>query len=175
MNRPVSFRSFRASVARLAVAGLLAGGAFSALPAAAKNKPLDAKLIQLDGSKVKLSDLRGKPLLLEMWATWCLPCREQAEVLHQLDDVLAERGVAVYAVDVGEKTEVVAEHLERTPSAYPVLLDPVQTLASRLRIAELPALVLLRADGTVAATVVGLTRRDGVLELLEQLAVPGAE
>lgn len=140
-----------------------------------QDKPLDAKLGRLEGGKVKLSELRGQPLLLKLWATWCIPCRQQAEILDSLEGVLTERGIATYAVDVGEKNDAVRGFLGRNPSRFPVLLDKYLVLNSKLKVRSLPTLVLLRADGTVAATAVGVTPRERVIELLDQLAGPAAD
>lgn len=158
--------------------------------------------MDLEGNKVKLAELRGSPILLELWASWCLPCREQAEIIQGLAEEFDQRGIEVYAVNVGEDPEVVIAHLEtfqtvarareidssgagagpkpartptldgrvgREPSANPVLLDRAQAISTRLAIGELPALVLLDSDGTVTATAVGLTDRERLLAMLDQL------
>lgn len=151
---------------------LLAVGAGVTSAGEGSNKPLDAKLRDLDGGKVKLADLRGTPVLLELWATWCQPCRQQAEVVEGLAETFDERGIAVYAVNVGEEREKVEQHLEREPNANLVLLDRLQTIPTRLELVELPALVLLDADGVVAATAVGLTGREEVMTMLDRLASP---
>lgn len=149
----------------VAVAAVLVG------PVAAdgRDRPLDAKLVRSEGGKVRLSEVRGRPVLLELWASWCLPCREQTEILEGLGEVLATRGIDVYAVNVGETPETVRAHQAREQSAFPVWLDRVQAIPTRLGIERLPALVLLAPDGTVAARAVGVTRREKVLELLDRL------
>lgn len=170
----MSIGTFRGRRTRSGALGLALLAAFLGSSAAAggKNKPLDAKLLDLDGDRVKLADLRGTPALLELWATWCLPCGEQSEVVEELAAEFEEREIAVYAVNVGEKQETVEYHLEREPSANPVLLDRLQTIPTRLGLVELPALVLLDADGVVAATAAGLTGREEVLTMLDEIASP---
>lgn len=148
--------------------------ALLAPPAAtAAERPLKAKLRTLDGETVRLADLRGRPVLLDLWATWCGPCREQKAELEALAGELEAQGIDIYAVNVGEEPDRVREHLAAEPTPFPVLLDPVQTVASRLRLGGLPALVLLRADGTVAGVVEGLARRDQIRELVEGLETGG--
>lgn len=75
----------------------------------------------------------------------------------------------VYSVNEGEDLEKVEKHLESSPSAFPVLLDRSQTIANKMEIGELPALVLLRADGAIAALTLGVTRLDGIEVMLGQL------
>lgn len=146
----------------------------AAVPASAAgrevSKPLDAKLQKLDGGKVKLAELRGEPVLLELWASWCLPCRQQSAILEELSPEIEGHGIRAFAVNLGEETEVVQKHLERSPAAFPVLLDRWQVLSSKLRIGELPALVLLDADGRLVELQLGLAQRDDVLALLEQVS-----
>jgi thioredoxin-like negative regulator of GroEL len=166
-KRPARGRCGDALLAALACAVL---AVCLATPAQARDKPLDAKLQRLDGTKVTLAELRGTPVLLDLWATWCLPCREQAEILRGMEAQLAERGVHVFAVNVAEEESLVATFLGREPSHYPVLLDRRQTIATRLQLGELPALVLLAPDGTVAGSVLGLSRSEQVLDLLGKLA-----
>ncbi|HVF59813.1 MAG TPA: TlpA disulfide reductase family protein [Thermoanaerobaculia bacterium] len=148
-------------------AAALGAAAVSAAPAPAK--PLEAKLDRLEGGKLKLSELRGQPVLLELWATWCMPCREQAEIVRELAAELAGRSVAVLAVNQGEGDKVVQKYLAEHPSHYPVVLDRWQVVSAHLQVNELPALVLLDRDGKVAGLRLGLTRRDDLLSLLREL------
>jgi thiol-disulfide isomerase/thioredoxin len=75
----------------VATAPPAAGGAMAAegTAAADSGKPVEAKLDRLEGGRLRLSELRGRPVLLKLWATWCLPCRDQAAVLHELRDELS--------------------------------------------------------------------------------------
>lgn len=161
---------------------LLALLAAAALPAAAvraadagSGGPLEAKLERLEGGKLRLSELRGHPLLLELWATWCAPCHEQARIVDELAPELADRGIAVLAVDVGERPKVVRKFLAEHPRPFPVALDRLQELATRLDAVELPVLALLTRDGRVAGVHSGLAKRDEVLALLAHpaTAAPG--
>lgn len=133
----------------------------------AADGPVDAKLERLEGGKMKLSELRGQPVLLELWATWCQPCVEQAEILEGLRGELAERGIAVLAVDVGEAKGEVEDFLAEHPKEFPVLLDRGQVLARIFDVGELPALALLRADGTLATMREGLYQADELSALLD--------
>jgi thiol-disulfide isomerase/thioredoxin len=130
--------------------------------------PLNAALERLEGGKLHLSELRGGPALLELWATWCLPCKQQAKILDQLAPEIEARGVEVLAVDVGEARKVVKAYLEESPKEFPVLLDRGQVLAGLLDIGELPVLVLLDASGRVAGLHLGLAQPQEVLDLLER-------
>jgi len=129
--------------------------------------PLEASLRRLDGTSEKLSASRGRRLLLELWATWCEPCREQAEVVRALAGELARLGVETIAVNVGESRKTVEKFLADHPPHSRVLLDRGQLVATRLDLGALPALVLVREDGTVAETRQELVRREELAELLQ--------
>jgi thiol-disulfide isomerase/thioredoxin len=148
-------RTARSRRLGLTLAALLAMPA-ALVAAGRQERPLDAALVDLAGAKVKLSSHHGKAVLLELWASWCLPCHEQSAELQALAGELATAGVAVLAIDVGEDAETVTAHLERQPTPFPVLLDRNQQIPGKLGIDALPGLVLLRPDGTVAAQRSGL-------------------
>lgn len=149
----------------LVLAVVAAVGAGAPL-AASDGAPVDAKLRTLDGEKLRLSDLRGRPLLLELWATWCLPCREQSRVLHDLEPELEASGVRVLAVNLGEAPDLARSFLEERPTKFEVGLDRGRVLARLFDVPELPALVLLDAEGRTIGVHRGLAEREEVRALL---------
>lgn len=160
-GRP-AFRTLALTAAGLAlVLGVsnLESGAFAATSKEEAAAPLDATFRKPEGGTERLSDHRGSRLLLDLWATWCLPCRQQSQILHTLAEDLEQQKVKVLAVNVGQGPRLVLDFLSRTPSPHPVLLDRGQQVSSLLGIRELPALVLLREDGTVAGVRTGLVER----------------
>jgi thiol-disulfide isomerase/thioredoxin len=165
---PLTSRGRRAAGASSALAvalALVGSAAFGE-----SGEPLAAAFERIEGGKLHLADLRGGPVLLELWATWCAPCKQQAIILEDLRAELEERGVTVLAVDIGEKPKVVREYLAEHPKSYPVLLDRPQVLPRLLDINELPVLALLDRQGKVAATHLGLAQPDEVRGLLGGLA-----
>ncbi len=167
--RPRRRRAPAALVLAMTAAALGAAAVSASAASPAPAKPLEAKLDRLEGGKLKLSELRGQPVLLELWATWCMPCREQAEIVRELAAEFAGRSVTVLAVNQGEGDKVVQKYLAQHPSHYPVVLDRWQVVSAHLQVNELPALVLLDRDGRVAGLRLGLTRRDDLLSLLAEL------
>lgn len=131
--------------------------------------PLEFELRDLAGDPVRAADLRGRVLLLDLWATWCGPCRTQAEILAPL---AAEYGddVLFLAVNVGEDERIVREHLAAEPLAYRVVLDPAETLGSQLAVYALPTVVLVDGDGRVRFLRQGIT---GEPQLRRELAKLG--
>jgi len=161
----------RSGAAAAAVAGwLLAGAAV----ASAAPEPLDAQLPRLAGGELRLAELRGGRVLLELWATWCEPCRTQAQILRATAGELDRAGIVVIAVNVGESRRTVERYLADASPHAEVVLDRGQRLAQRLGVGALPALALLREDGTVAAVREGLVSSEALVELL-RTSFPGGE
>jgi thiol-disulfide isomerase/thioredoxin len=147
----------RRGAAALALAALLAlacrveeGG-----PAAAARPAPDFALQDLAGATVSLAALRGKPVVVDFWATWCAPCEFQIPVLNEFHERHAGQVEVVgVAVDAGGR-EVVAPYAEERGIRYRVLLGD-EALAQRFGAIGFPTLFVLRADGAIDSTHMGL-------------------
>jgi thiol-disulfide isomerase/thioredoxin len=123
---------------------------------------LDATLPSLAGARTPLASFRGTIVLLNFWATWCVPCTVEIPDLIALARDYRRRGVEVVGVDVGEPVAVVRPYVERMKIGYPILLaGEHDALVERLGIEQrgLPTTVVLNRDGTVCRVRVGLTSR----------------
>ncbi|MCA9091677.1 MAG: TlpA family protein disulfide reductase, partial [Planctomycetaceae bacterium] len=129
---------------------------------------LEFRLPTLDGRELGPPDLSGQVVLVEMWATWCGPCRIQAETLEELAPELARRGATVLSVNVGEPRELVASHLADVPSRWPALLDQEETVSRDLGVMALPTLMILDGSGTVRSVEVGVRSAKVILTLVDQ-------
>ena len=117
----------------------------------------DFRLASLDGGTIGPQDYQGDVVLVELWATWCSPCRLQARFLEELHRELDGNGVHFLAVSVGEDEETVREFIERTPFPYPVLLDPEDTLGQRYQIYGLPTVMIIDRQGNVSFLETGVS------------------
>jgi thiol-disulfide isomerase/thioredoxin len=139
-------------------------------PGGLPEAPLDFELPDLEGDLVRAQDLRGRVLLLDLWATWCGPCRTQAGILAPLAAEYAE-SVVFLGVNVGEDERTVSEHLDGEPLAYRVVLDRADALGSVLDVHALPTVVLVDTEGRVRFLRQGIT---GEPQLRRELAKLGA-
>ena len=127
------------------------------------------ELASLGGELVDSSIYEGKVLLLEFWATWCGPCVAQARILEPLHRDFAARGVEFVAINLGEDAITVSEYVERTPFPYQVLLDPQDSLSSRLGIYALPTVMIVDRAGRIAYRQPGLSSGETLRRALEEL------
>ena len=99
----------------------------------------DFELINLDKQKVSLSGLRGKPVLLNFWATWCGPCRIEMPFLQEVHEKWAGRGLVLLAVNVQENPTTVIKFVENGGYTFPILLSPGNDVPLAYNIRGIPA------------------------------------
>ncbi len=108
----------------------------------------DFSLTTLDGSTASLSDYRGKPVILNFWATWCGPCRVEIPALEAAWQ--NHQGEAVFlGVDVQEDPLQVADFAQQLGMTYPVLLDETAETAQLYRVRAFPTTVFIDGQGVV--------------------------
>lgn len=107
----------------------------------------DFTAVTLDGDSLSLADFRGRVVLVEFWASWCPPCREQLPHTAALEDELDD--LVVLAVSVDTRRERVERFAERVRLPRRVLLDPEGHIAARFALEAMPWAVLVDRDGTV--------------------------
>ena len=112
-------------------------------------------LKDLSGKEHSLADYRGKVLLLNFWATWCEPCKDEMPSMRTLKERLAGQPFEVIVVNYGEGAGKVREFLAREKLDLLALLDPNRDAARAWRVRVLPGSYLIDADGKVRSSVIG--------------------
>jgi len=113
------------------------------------------ELRALDGSRHRLADYRGRVVLVNFWATWCAPCREEMPSMQQLKERLAGKLFIVLAVNLDEPESRIRKFLSQVAVDFRVLLDPGKKAASTWQARILPASFVVGPDGRVRYSVVG--------------------
>jgi cytochrome c-type biogenesis protein len=105
----------------------------------------------LEGDSVSLESLRGSVVLLNVWATWCHPCREEVPFLQGLHERYAARGLELVGVSVDAAGEdgAILDFARRYGMTYPVWRDPAERVSSTFLIIGVPASFLVGRDGTL--------------------------
>lgn len=125
------------------------------------DKAPDFTVEMLDGSRVKLSSLRGKVVLVNFWATWCPPCREELKhVQKEIADRFAGKEFAMIAISRGEKRDKVAAFIADNGYAFPVGLDQHQTIFRLFATNYIPRNFIVDADGRIAFVGVGYDAKE---------------
>ncbi|MCW5932911.1 MAG: TlpA family protein disulfide reductase [Fimbriimonadia bacterium] len=119
-------------------------------------KAPDFEVEMMDGKKVKLSSLRGKPVFLDFWATWCPPCR--ASLPHTQDFSKRFAGKAhIIGVNLREDEEKIKPFMEKGSYSFPVALDRDGSIAQKYGVSGIPTFIVIDAEGTVAFVQVGFS------------------
>jgi thiol-disulfide isomerase/thioredoxin len=120
----------------------------------------DFRLRDLNGKELQLSSLRGKAVVLDFWATWCGPCREEMPKLERLSREFANSDVVIIGIAVSESEDTVRKFIKKNKYTYPVLLTQEHdSVFDAYSVHGYPTLLIVDRNGTVVSSRLG-TRRD---------------
>ena len=129
------------------------------------------RLKTLDGRKLGPTDFPGQVVVVDFWASWCGPCRYQAQILESLHHDYEAKGVQFLAANVGEDEATVQRFVKSKPFPYPVLLDADSEVSSRLGIYALPTLMVIDKKGKIALLKSGLVDGPTLRQALKDAGV----
>jgi thiol-disulfide isomerase/thioredoxin len=132
---------------------------------------LGFRLKAVDGRVIGPKDYEGQVVVVDFWATWCIPCRMQAEILEPIHRDYKGKGVQFLAANVGEDEPTVRSFLKDKPMPYPVLLDPEDKVSSKLGVVALPTLMIIDKKGKVTFFHTGVADGVTVRKILKQAGV----
>ena len=127
----------------------------------------DFSLTDLQGKNWALHDLRGKIVLVNFWATWCQPCRQEMPDLDALYQRFKDQGLVVLAIS-DEDTNKVKPFITERPVTYPILLDPGRKINDAFRIDGIPKSFVYDREGKLVAQSIDMRTRKQFLEMLAQ-------
>ena len=114
------------------------------------------QLEDTNGNQVSLSDLRGKVVLVNFWATWCPPCIEEMPSMETLNKAMVGYDFVMLAINAEENgRSVVADFLKRTPYTFPILYDDKGVVQKRYGVFKFPESFVVGKDGIVAEKIIG--------------------
>jgi len=148
---------WRCLLAGAAVAGMLLGtGCRRADDALVGQRAPEFSLADLQGNAVRLANLKGRVVFLNVWATWCEPCREEMPAMQALYQRLTGPDFEMLAInaDQGGRDGVV-KFVESNHLSFPVLPDPDLQVADRYRITGYPETFVIDRNGTIVAHEIG--------------------
>lgn len=115
----------------------------------------DFRLKNLDGQFVTLSEFRGKPVLINFWASWCQPCREEMPYLQQVYDEWTSKGLVLLTIDMGETPAAINKFFAENNLSLPVLLDTDKEVGREYGITGVPETFLIDKNGIIRKKQIG--------------------
>ncbi len=164
-----------------AVIAALALGALMVLPRISfsrdEAKPVPAPAFVLPvihngdpGSRLSLEDLKGSPVILDFWATWCQPCAMQTPVLDRLARRHQARGLKVVGLNVADDEHAAAaRYAEGKGLAYPIVVDETGETQRKYAVTRLPSLVIIDREGRVVHRTSGFVDEASLDRLLKDV------
>jgi len=115
----------------------------------------DFQLQNLDGQTISLSELQGKPVLINFWATWCPPCRAEMPYLQQIYEEWSGKGLVLLTINVGESSAQAKRFLQTYNLSLPTLLDTKKIVLRKYNITGIPTSFFIDKDGIIQAKIIG--------------------
>ncbi len=140
-------RSFAVHCATSLALPLFAGSAFSAV--APSSAAPDFTLRTMGGPNLRLQEQRGQVVLVNFWATWCGPCRQEMPQLNKLYDKYRAAGFVLLGVNVDDNSQHASDVAQKMGLRFPVLLDSDKAVSRLYDLSTMPTTVLIDRDGRV--------------------------
>ena len=116
----------------------------------------DFTLTNMHGEQVSLSQYRGKVVILNFWATWCPPCREEMPSMERLYQKYKDQGLVILAVSADENgKKAVSQFLQKTPYSFPILLDSDNVAQNAYGVFRFPESFIIDRNGMVIKKIIG--------------------
>ena len=115
----------------------------------------DFKLSDLDGNEVSLSNYQGKVIMLNFWATWCPPCRNEMPSMESLYKKMEDNNFIILAINIQENISAVKDFIQKNKYTFPVILDETGTTSVKYQIRSIPTTYIIDTKGKIAGVYTG--------------------
>ncbi|HLP30464.1 MAG TPA: TlpA disulfide reductase family protein [Geothrix sp.] len=131
----------------------------------------DFSLPGQDGKPVRLSELRGKVVYVDFWASWCGPCRQSFPWMNQLQAAWADKGLVIVAINLDQERPLADRFIEAMKPRFPVAFDPQGTTAEQYKVQGMPSSYIIDRQGNIHARHMGFREHETaqVTEAIRQL------
>ena len=150
---------------------LLVAGCSAQAPRVGELAP-DFQFQDVDGQFAFLSDLRGNPVLINFWASWCGPCRYEMPFIQEVYEEWSASGLVVLAINKGESLSTAKDFMQSYNLSFPALLDINQDVALEYNIRSIPTTFFIDKDGIIQAIKVGPFSSKTEIEMMLSTIIP---
>ena len=112
-------------------------------------------LPDLDGKSISLGELRGRPVILNFWASWCGPCVFEMPFMQEIHEAWSDKSLVLLAINIGESPSQVQKFMEEKQLSFPVLLDIDGQVGGQYSIRAIPTTVFIDKDGIIQLMRIG--------------------
>jgi len=155
MSKPLKIMLIITLASVLTMGFAMAGCSSNSTAPTVGNLAPNFQLDNLEGESVSLSDFRGKPVMLNFWATWCPPCVSEMPYIQQMYEEWRDKGLILLVIHMGGSPSQVKEFLQSHNLSLPVLLDINQDVAQKYGIQYIPTTFFIDKDGIIQEKIIG--------------------
>lgn len=119
-------------------------------------------------TKLELESLRGRPVVLDFWATWCGPCQAESPIVNAIAQRYKDRGLAVVGVNTSDEDGLAAHFAKKKGLSFPMVYDESNAIARAYNVSSLPTLVVISKTGKIVAVRHGVTSDSELDELVRR-------
>lgn len=130
----------------------------------------DFELESIAGGKTKLSDFKGKAVILNFWASWCPPCKEEMPLFENI--YRSDSNIAVIGVNLQENRKNVADFIKKFDISFPILLDPNSEVKGLYNVFTQPVTYFIDKDGKIIDKKFGPLTKEEINEKVDKLLKP---
>ena len=179
MELKLFFRKSALAIAALVIVGflgLLVWGMLNKQPITGLsgitmvNRPApDFILMTFKGTTISLADLRGKPVVINFWASWCPPCRVEASLIERTWRAYKNRGLIFLGVNIQDRKEDALNYIRQFAITYPNGPDPTGEISIDYGVSGLPVTFFVSRDGEIVRRWVGAIERSVLISSIEEI------
>jgi len=148
--------------------GLVGGSPPGRAPVQARTPAPDFTLPSFEGEPVTLSDLWGRVVVLNFWASWCPPCRQEMPAFQRVWDAYRDKGVLFLGINIQDDEAEARAFLREFGITYPNLLDPPGRVATLYGAVGIPSTFVIAQDGTLRRHRVGALKEKALIGMIEE-------
>lgn len=135
----------------------------------------DFNLETIDGKKIQLSELQGKPIIINLWASWCPPCRAEMPALQNVHDTYQNQGLVVLAINATNQDNLQSaiDFTQKHNLTFPILLDVTGKVSNLYQLRSLPTTFFIDESGIIQEIVIGGPMAEALLRVRAERLLDG--